>query len=101
MIGYPESLDLDPKVAAVWANRAMCWLKLANPDRALADADKCIEIDPDYTKAHFRRGVALMTLERYVDACHAFRKTLDLDPKNNQAKSSMMLAEKKLSMLNR
>ena len=44
---------------------------------------------------------ALLELDRYVDACKAFRITLDLDPKNAQAKSSMMLAEKKLSMLNR
>lgn len=100
-VHYTESLDLDGSVAAVWANRAMCWLKLANPNRALADADKCIELDPQYTKAHFRRGVALLELEKYVDACLAFRKTLDLDPKNNQAKSSIMLAEKKMSMLNR
>ena len=44
---------------------------------------------------------ALLELDRYVDACKAFRITLDLDPKNAQAKSSMMLAEKKMSMLDR
>lgn len=100
-VHYTESIQIVATNPSVWANRAMCWLKLANPTKALADADKCLELDPKYTKAHFRRGVALVELDRFVDACKAFRTTLDLDPKNAQAKSSMMLAEKKLSMLNR
>lgn len=28
------------------------------------DADKCVELDPKYVKAHFRRGVALVAMER-------------------------------------
>jgi tetratricopeptide (TPR) repeat protein len=100
-VHYTESIQIVATNPSVWANRAMCWLKLANPTKALADAEKCLELDPKYTKAHFRRGVALLELDRFVDACKAFRTTLDLDPKNAQAKSSMMLAEKKLSMLNR
>ena len=100
-VHYTESIEIVATNPSVWANRAMCWLKLANPTKALADAEKCLELDPKYTKAHFRRGVALLELDRFVDACKAFRTTLDLDPKNAQAKSSMMLAEKKLSMLNR
>ena len=97
-VHYTESLGLDDSVAAVWANRAMCWLKLAQPDKALADCDRCIALDADFTKAHFRRGVALLEKAQYIEACKAFRRTLELDPKNAQAKSSMMLAEKKLSM---
>lgn len=100
-VHYTEALDLDSTNAAVWANRAMCWLKLANPQRALTDCDKCLELDPKYTKAHFRRGVALLKMDKYVDACLSFRTTLDLDPKNGQARSSIMLAEKKMSVLNR
>eukprot|EP00040_Diaphanoeca_grandis_P013716 m.69315 g.69315 ORF g.69315 m.69315 type:complete len:383 (-) comp24076_c0_seq3:169-1317(-) len=98
-VHYTESIELYPGNPAVWCNRSMCWLKLANPTRALADADECIKIDPNYVKAHFRRGAALLTQEKYVDACLAFRKTLDLDPKNAPARSSMMLAEKKMSMM--
>jgi len=97
-VHYTESIGLDDTVAAVWANRAMCWLKLAQPDKALADCDRCLSIDASYTKAHFRRGVALLEKGDYINACKSFRRTLELDPKNAQAKSSMMLAEKKLSM---
>merc|ERR1712166_569026 len=97
-VHYTEAINIQDDIPAIYANRCMCWLKLAEADKALADADKCIELDPKYTKAHFRRGVALLELDRYVDACKSFRTTLDLDPKNSQAKSSMMLAEKKMMM---
>jgi len=98
-VHYTDALSLKDDNAPIYANRAMCWLKLAQAEKALADCDKCLELDPKYVKAHFRRGVALLELDRFVDACKAFRTTLDLDPKNAQAKSSMMLAEKKLQMM--
>lgn len=98
-VHYTDALSLKDDNAPIYANRAMCWLKLAQAEKALADCDKCLELDSKYVKAHFRRGVALLELDRFVDACKAFRTTLDLDPKNAQAKSSMMLAEKKLQMM--
>ena len=52
-VHYTESIEIVPTNPAVWANRSMCWLKLANPKKALADADQCIALDPKYTKAHF------------------------------------------------
>jgi len=100
-VHYTESLEAYPDNPAVLCNRSMCWLKLANHKKALADSDACLKLDPNYTKAHFRRGVALLEQDKFVEACKAFRACLDLDPKNAQAKSSMMLAEKKMSMANR
>lgn len=63
-VHYTEAIDLKQDIASVWCNRAMCWLKLAHADKALVDADACIALDAEYTKAHFRRGVALYQLER-------------------------------------
>eukprot|EP00039_Didymoeca_costata_P003865 m.70187 g.70187 ORF g.70187 m.70187 type:complete len:579 (+) comp12114_c0_seq3:183-1919(+) len=96
---YTEAIHIKDDIPSIWANRAMCWLKLSEPSKALNDADKCVELDPKYVKAHFRRGVALVAMERFREACQAFRTTLDLDPKNEAAKSSMILAERKLSQV--
>jgi len=98
---YTDCITLKENVPVIWANRSMCWLKMSEAAKALADADKSISLDANYTKAHFRRGVALIELKRFVDALKTFRTVLDLDPKNAAAKASMMLAEKKLSMQNR
>lgn len=96
-VHYTEALEIKKDVAAVWSNRAMCWLKLANAEKALADADQCLALDPEYAKAHFRRGVALYELGRYADACKAYGEVLKREPKNSQASASLRLAERKLA----
>lgn len=100
-VHYTEAIQIKDDIPAIYSNRCMCFLKMGQADRALVDADKCIELDPKYVKAHFRRGVALLELGELVESLKAFRRTLDLDPKNSQAKASMALAEKKLSMTRR
>lgn len=94
---YTEAIQIKDDIPALWSNRCMCFLKLGQAERALPDAERCIEIDPKFTKAHFRRGVALLELGRIIEALQSFRTVLDLDPANKQAKASMMLAEKKLA----
>jgi hypothetical protein len=44
---------------------------------------------------------ALLESGELIEALKSFRKTLDLDPKNTQARASMALAEKKLEMSRR
>lgn len=92
-VHYTEAIDLDPTHVVALCNRAQCFLKLGDHDRALADADSCIDIKSDYIKAHFRRGLALHALARYPEAIRAFERTLELDPSNAQAKDAVRFAE--------
>lgn len=92
LVHYTESI-LIKSTSAVRANRAQCFLQLGKYNEAVEDCDECIKDDPDYVKAHFRRGLALMKLERYREAGACFSKTLELEPKNKAAKSSMGLVE--------
>ena len=48
------------------ANRSACFLKLGQPEKALEDARKSVEIEPTYCKACFRYGLSLHALERYA-----------------------------------
>ena len=50
------------------SNRAFIHLKMENFGYALADANKAIEIDPDYIKAYYRRASAFLFLRKYDDA---------------------------------
>lgn len=92
-VHYTEALDLDPSHVVALCNRAQCFLKLGEHEKALADAERAIEVKSDYVKAHFRRGLALHALERFTDAVHAFERALALDPKNVQAKDALRVAE--------
>ena len=39
-----------PEMGSVWANRAQCWLKLGDHEKALADAKKCSEAPTAFTR---------------------------------------------------
>ncbi|CAE7538356.1 Sgta, partial [Symbiodinium pilosum] len=68
---YSLALQLAPELGAVWANRAQCWLKLGNHEKALADAKKCTEVEPMNPKGWFRQGISLHAMQRYTDAIPA------------------------------
>lgn len=81
---YSQALELDPDCGPVWANRSQCWLKLGDPEKALADAIKCTEVDPTNAKGWFRKGMSLHATKRYGEAIGALLEAEKLDPKNQQ-----------------
>lgn len=50
---------------------------------ALSDATKCLELRPDWPRAFSRKGMALVLLERYLEAeAYLLLAGLALDPVN-------------------
>lgn len=87
-----------------YSNRAACFLKLGQHEKALADADSCIETAPDnFVKGHFRRGLALHAMGQYALALPSLGRALRLeDPKKKaslkQIQEAITFAERKLQM---
>jgi tetratricopeptide (TPR) repeat protein len=52
---------------------------MAKYKEALADVDKSIELNPEYTKAYFRRGEIKVALEEFEEAVRDFKKVHQLD----------------------
>eukprot|EP00927_Polykrikos_kofoidii_P074214 TRINITY_DN70195_c0_g1_i1.p1 TRINITY_DN70195_c0_g1~~TRINITY_DN70195_c0_g1_i1.p1 ORF type:complete len:417 (+),score=84.33 TRINITY_DN70195_c0_g1_i1:87-1253(+) len=92
---YTESLDLNPEVSAVWANRAQCWLKLGNHEKCLEDAIRCTEVDPTNAKGWFRKGMSLHAMERYAEAIPALLEAEKLEPGNKQIPEAIKMAQLK------
>lgn len=90
---YSQAVELDPSLHTVWANRAQCWLKLGNHDKALADATRCTEIKPDYAKGWFRKGISLHAVGRYTQAIPALLEAEKLDPSNKQIVDAVKMAQ--------
>lgn len=63
---------MNPGEAFTYANRAMAYLKLKEYKNCLDDANKALEIKPDYLKAYHRRGKALHALHKYEEAISDF-----------------------------
>ena len=51
---YTKALELNPKDATLWCNRAYTRIKLEEHGYGLADATTAIELDPSYAKAYYR-----------------------------------------------
>jgi len=103
-------LDADaapsPLVPICYSNRAACFLKLGQHERALEDADCCIKHNPEFVKGHFRRGLSLHAMKRYPEALPSLGRALDLEsPKNKasvkQINDAIRFAEAKLAAARR
>ena len=55
-------------------------------EKALEEADNCLKIKPDYSHGYLRKGRALLRLDRFDEAIQAFKKAIELEPKNDKFK---------------
>lgn len=90
---YTTALELDPSQGAVWANRAQCWLKLGDHEKALADSIKCTEVDPANPKGWFRKGMSLHAMKRFGEAIPALLEAEKLEPSNKQVQEAIKMAQ--------
>lgn len=85
---YSKSLDLEPEQHFCFSNRSAAYLKLGCSsnqadasvadflEKALADANKCVEINPSWPKGYSRQAAALQELKRWDEAVAACQNGL-------------------------
>ncbi|KAL5727164.1 Cochaperone protein [Ranunculus cassubicifolius] len=65
---YSQAIDVDPKNADLFADRAQANIKLHNFTEAVADANRAIQLDSSMAKAYLRKGTACLKLEEFQTA---------------------------------
>ncbi|GAB2290446.1 hypothetical protein Dimus_024726 [Dionaea muscipula] len=94
---YTCAIALWENNAVFYCNRAAAYTQLLKYSDAVRDCLEAIEIDPNYSKAYSRLGLAYYAQENYADAINkGFKKALELDPHNDGTKENMQMAERKL-----
>ncbi|CAG8474608.1 974_t:CDS:10 [Diversispora eburnea] len=91
---YGEAINLNPNVAAYYANRSIANMKTEAYGYAITDAEKAIEIDPTYIKGYYRRAAANMALCKFKEARRDFRIVVKKAPDDQDAKAKLMECEK-------
>lgn len=94
---YTQAIKLDPSNPTLYSNRAAAFLHLVKLNKALADAETTITLNPLWEKGHFRKGCVLEAMERYDDAVTAFQVALQYNPQNVEVSRKI----KKLTQLAR
>ncbi|KRY50815.1 Stress-induced-phosphoprotein 1 [Trichinella britovi] len=85
---YTKAIKLDPNNYILYSNRSAAHAKNKNYDEALADAEKTIELKPDWAKGYSRKAAALSLLGKGVDAIYTLSTGLHYDPANIQLRES-------------
>jgi Tfp pilus assembly protein PilF len=73
---YNRALVADPRNATAYLWRALNWINLGFFDKALADINRCIEIEPAYQNAIRHKAVVLLYLGRTEEALQLFEQGL-------------------------
>ncbi|XP_069596312.1 small glutamine-rich tetratricopeptide repeat-containing protein alpha [Ranitomeya imitator] len=93
---YTKAIDLNPRNAVYFCNRAAAFSKIGNYAGAVRDCEDAITIDPNYSKAYGRMGLALSSLNKHAEAVGFYKRALELDPDNDTYKANLKIAEQKM-----
>uniref|UniRef100_A0A0M3HWF5 SGTA_dimer domain-containing protein n=1 Tax=Ascaris lumbricoides TaxID=6252 RepID=A0A0M3HWF5_ASCLU len=95
---YNEAIKLN-RDPAYFCNRAAAYCRLEQYDLAIQDCRTALALDPRYSKAYGRMGLALSCQNRYEQAVDAYKRALELDPNQESYKNNLKIAQEKVKEL--
>ncbi|XP_010933724.1 hsp70-Hsp90 organizing protein 1 [Elaeis guineensis] len=98
---YTEALRRNPKDPRVYSNRAACYTKLGALPEGLKDAEKCIELDPSFSKGYTRKGAIQFFMKEYDKALETYQEGLKHDPNNQELMDGVRRCIEQINKTNR
>jgi len=89
IVHYGKAMELDPKEAVYFINRAMAYLKLQKWEDAELDCTIGLKLHPDNSKALWRRGIARRELGKLEEAKKDLQDALRLEPNDKAVKEEL------------
>lgn len=84
---FNKAIELDPKNAVAYLNRANARFGIGDLDCAVADFDKAIELKPDDANGYIGRATIFLALHEIEKAEQNVSKALEIDPNNPAAQT--------------
>jgi stress-induced-phosphoprotein 1 len=85
----------------VYSNRAACYTKLGAMPEGLKDAEKCIELDPTFSKGYTRKGAIQFFMKEYDKAMETYQAGLKHDPNNPELLDGVKRCIEQINKANR
>ncbi|KAL4878292.1 hypothetical protein BJY04DRAFT_196209 [Aspergillus karnatakaensis] len=84
---FTQAIELDASNHVLFSNRSAVYAAQGKYEEALTDAEKAVEIKPDWSKGHQRKGAAYRGLGDLLSAHDAYEEAIKIEPTNEQAKN--------------
>eukprot|EP00586_Coscinodiscus_wailesii_P004858 CAMPEP_0172483384 /NCGR_PEP_ID=MMETSP1066-20121228/10360_1 /TAXON_ID=671091 /ORGANISM="Coscinodiscus wailesii, Strain CCMP2513" /LENGTH=593 /DNA_ID=CAMNT_0013247223 /DNA_START=156 /DNA_END=1937 /DNA_ORIENTATION=- len=91
---YTKAIDVDGANHVYFSNRSAAYLKKGDANNALADAESCLALNPNFAKAYSRKGAALHGCKRYNDSIVAYEEGLAKFPNDKGLQSGLAEVKK-------
>ncbi|KAK1750694.1 hypothetical protein QBC47DRAFT_309134 [Echria macrotheca] len=102
---YSAALQVDPTNrltnAKIYANRALCRIRLKQYDEAVADCDKAYSLDSTYLKALKTKASALSSAGKWEDVIRTWNEVKEKDPADRTIDREIRKAELELKKAQR
>ncbi|KAH9314049.1 hypothetical protein KI387_022676, partial [Taxus chinensis] len=98
---YTEALRRNPNDPRVYSNRAACYTKLGALPEGLKDANKCIELDPTFTKGYSRKGAVQEFMKEFDKALETYQEGLKNDENNQELLDGIKRCVQQINKTNR
>uniref|UniRef100_A0A668RGA5 DnaJ homolog subfamily C member 7 n=1 Tax=Oreochromis aureus TaxID=47969 RepID=A0A668RGA5_OREAU len=90
---YTKAIDMCPKNASYYGNRAATLMMLCRYRDALEDCQQAVRLDNTFIKGHLREGKCHLLLGNAMAASRCFQRVLELESDNSQAQQELKNAE--------
>lgn len=77
---YGNAIELDPTNHVYYSNRAAAYTSCGLLEEAVKDADKAIELKPDWSRGYSRKGAALARMNDVMEALATYKQGLEKCP---------------------
>ncbi|KAL1121953.1 hypothetical protein AAG570_003361, partial [Ranatra chinensis] len=94
---YTQAIAIDSNNHVLYSNRSAAYAKSGDYEKALQDAEKTVQIKPDWGKGYSRKGSALAYLNMLGEAVNAYEEGLKHDPNNAQLKEGLQEVRAQMS----
>ncbi|GMI94145.1 tetratricopeptide repeat 14 [Hibiscus trionum] len=93
---YVQGLDHDPHNSVLLCNRAACWSKLGQFEKAIEDCTHALNLRAGYTKARLRRADCNSKLKKWEASIQDYTILLRETPDNEEVKRGLFEAQMQL-----
>lgn len=94
-LDYTRAIEATPDDEKLLSNRCQTYLKVGKAAAALTDAERCVQVAPEWAKGHYRHGCALQANDRHEEAVAAFERAVSLDEHNEETQKALTDARAK------